>query len=64
MGRSTCILCGYNYDPEHGEPRCGIAAGTLFEDLPDDFRCPRCGASKSDFVAIPEVTAERKTRRG
>lgn len=44
-----CRLCGYIYDPEKGDPGSGITPGTPFDDLPDDWICPRCGAPKSDF---------------
>lgn len=44
-----CTVCGYVYDPENGDPDSGIAAGTKFEDLPDSWVCPICGASKSEF---------------
>lgn len=44
-----CTVCGYVYDPENGDPDSGIAAGTKFEDLPDSWVCPVCGASKSEF---------------
>jgi flavin reductase (DIM6/NTAB) family NADH-FMN oxidoreductase RutF/rubredoxin len=46
----TCPLCGYIYDPAVGDPDGGIAPGTRFEDIPDDWVCPICGASKADFV--------------
>jgi len=45
----SCDLCGYEYDPAEGDPDNGIAPGTLFEDLPDDWTCPICGAEKEDF---------------
>ena len=41
--------CGYVYDPEEGDPDNGIEAGTAFEDLPDDWVCPKCGAEKEYF---------------
>lgn len=44
-----CTVCGYVYDPENGDPDSGIAAGTKFEDLPDAWVCPVCGASKAEF---------------
>ena len=44
-----CGICGQIYDPELGDPDTGIAPGTPFADLPDDWRCPDCGASKTDF---------------
>lgn len=47
-----CTLCGYVYDPTVGDPESGIAPGTAFEDIPEDWSCPYCGAAKSDFVKI------------
>lgn len=41
--------CGYEYDPEIGDPDNGIAPGTAFEDLPDDWTCPTCGLGKDMF---------------
>ena len=41
--------CGYVYDEELGDPELGIAPGTKFEDLPEDFTCPICGLDKSAF---------------
>ena len=49
MKKFVCALCGYEYDVKNGDPDNGIAEGTEFEDLPDDFECPLCGASKEDF---------------
>ena len=45
----VCNLCGWVYDEELGDPDNGIEAGTKFEDLPEDFVCPLCGAGKEDF---------------
>tara|TARA_A100001015_G_scaffold69031_1_gene76484 strand:- start:2022 stop:2186 length:165 start_codon:yes stop_codon:yes gene_type:complete len=47
-----CTLCGYIYDEEHGAPEEGIPAGTLWEDVPEDWVCPECGAMKIDFELI------------
>jgi len=47
-----CTICGYIYDPAEGDPDQDIAPGTSFEDLPDDWVCPECGASKEDFVLV------------
>ena len=44
-----CVICGWIYDEELGSPEDGIAPGTKWEDIPDDFECPDCGAGKSDF---------------
>jgi rubredoxin len=46
-----CSVCNYEYDPEIGDPDNDIEAGTAFENLPDDWDCPVCGATKSDFEA-------------
>lgn len=45
----VCALCGWEYDEEVGSPENGIEPGTSFEDLPEDFICPLCGAGKEDF---------------
>lgn len=42
----------YIYDPEEGDPYNGIDPGTLFEDLPEDWTCPVCGASKEEFEKV------------
>lgn len=47
-----CTVCGYVYDPEIGDPSQDIAPGTPFEDLPEDWVCPECGAPKDAFVAL------------
>ncbi len=47
----VCGICGYTYDEAAGDPDNGIAPGTKFEDLPDDWACPLCGADKSVFEA-------------
>lgn len=44
-----CDLCGWEYDPKVGVPELGIKPGTPFEELPDDFECPECGAGKDYF---------------
>ncbi|HOF02463.1 MAG TPA: rubredoxin [Atribacterota bacterium] len=49
MGRYVCTVCGYVYDPKQGDPEAGIEPGTSFEDLPEDWVCPLCGASKDEF---------------
>ena len=48
-----CAGCGYVYDEAEGWPADGIAAGTRWEDVPDDWTCPDCGASKADFQMQP-----------
>jgi rubredoxin len=49
MDRYVCSVCGYVYDPAEGDPDNGIEPGTKFEDLPDDWTCPVCGAEKDQF---------------
>ena len=49
MDRYVCTVCGYVYDPAKGDPESGIKPGTKFEDLPDDWVCPICGATKDKF---------------
>jgi len=49
MKKYVCGVCGYVYDPALGDPDGGIAPGTAFEDLPDDWVCPVCGAEKKEF---------------
>lgn len=49
LERWVCTVCGYVYDPEVGDPENGIAPGTAFEDLPDDWVCPDCGVDKDLF---------------
>lgn len=46
----VCNACGYIYDPSEGDPDSGIPAGTAFEDLPEDWVCPVCGAPKDEFT--------------
>jgi rubredoxin len=49
MERYVCKICGYIYDPAEGDPENGVAPGTPFSELPDDWVCPPCGAPKSEF---------------
>lgn len=49
MQKYVCATCGYVYDPAAGDPDNGIAPGTSFKDLPDDWTCPLCGMDTSDF---------------
>jgi rubredoxin len=44
--------CGYVYDPEEGDYENGVEAGTAFQDLPDDWVCPKCGAEKEHFYPV------------
>ena len=49
MKKYICDICGYEYDNEKGEPERNIPAGTLWDDIPEDWLCPVCDAPKSDF---------------
>ena len=49
-----CTSCGYVYDPAEGDPDGGIPAGTDFEEIPDSWFCPVCGARKADFEKYEE----------
>jgi rubredoxin len=49
MKRYKCVICGYIYDPDFGDPNEGIEPGIPFSDLPDDYICPVCGAGKEEF---------------
>ncbi len=49
MKKYRCEICGYIYDPEVGDPDNDVAAGTAFEDVPEDWTCPICGAGKDAF---------------
>jgi len=51
MKKYICNVCGWEYDEAKGDLELGIAPGTKFEDLSDDFMCPVCGAGKEDFTA-------------
>ncbi|VVB63044.1 Rubredoxin [uncultured archaeon] len=52
MDKYVCAVCGYIYDPEKGDVDSGINPGTAFEDLPDNWFCPQCGAPKTDFEKL------------
>jgi flavin reductase (DIM6/NTAB) family NADH-FMN oxidoreductase RutF/rubredoxin len=49
MDKYKCSVCGWIYDPDIGDPDGGIAPGTPFEKIPDDWKCPVCGAAKIEF---------------
>lgn len=59
MRKYLCEICGFEYDPAVGIPEEGIPAGTPFEDLPADFKCPLCGAPKSEFLPIASDDSPR-----
>ena len=52
MSKYRCVICDYIYDPAKGDPEGGIKPGTEFENIPDGWRCPVCGATKDDFMKI------------
>ena len=54
MEKYVCLACGYIYDPAVGDSDGGIAPGTKFEDIPDDWVCPVCGVGKSEFEKVNE----------
>ena len=54
MQKYECLSCSYVYDPAVGDPSNGVEPGTAFEDVPDDWVCPDCGADKSQFKALEE----------
>ncbi len=49
MDKYVCTICGYVYDPEVGDPDNGVAPGTPFSEISEDWVCPLCGASKDAF---------------
>jgi rubredoxin len=54
MKKYICSACDYEYDPTLGDPEHGIAPGTAFEEIPDDWRCPVCGISKDAFIPMQD----------
>ena len=52
MKKYVCQVCGYIYEPEKGDPDGKIAPGTAFENLPDSWVCPVCGAPKDQFEEV------------
>ena len=54
MKKWECQVCGYIYDPAIGDPDNDISPGSSFEDLPEDWVCPECGASKTEFKEFLE----------
>jgi len=48
----VCVICGWVYDEEQGWPEDGIAPGTRWEDVPDEWRCPECDVGKAEFAMI------------
>ena len=52
MDKWKCMACGFIYDPEIGDPDSGVAPGTPFEKIPEDWSCPICGVGKDSFEKI------------
>jgi rubredoxin-NAD+ reductase len=59
MSKWECIVCGLVYDEAKGWPDDGIAAGTKWEDVPEDWLCPDCGVGKEDFELLEETPVEQ-----
>lgn len=55
MKKWQCIVCGFIYDEATGLPDDGIAPGTAWADIPDDWACPECGVGKADFEMVELV---------
>lgn len=54
MAKWICTVCSYVYDPAEGDPDGGVAPGTPFESIPDDWTCPLCGVTKELFEKFEE----------
>lgn len=54
MSKYECLVCGYIYDEAEGDDVGGIAPGTIWEDLPEDWLCPVCGVGKDQFEKLEE----------
>jgi len=52
MKTYMCIVCGFVYDEQAGRPEDGIAPGTAWADVPEDWACPDCGVAKADFEVV------------
>lgn len=59
--RWICDACGFIYDEAKGDPDSGLAPGTLYDDIPDDWQCPLCGLKKSDLRLLPDTPAVTTT---
>ena len=62
MKKYVCKTCGYIYDPVSGDPDNGIAPGTAFEDLPEDWLCPLCSVGKDDFEPAEKGSCPSDTK--
>lgn len=63
MQKYLCEPCGYIYDPEEGDPDNGIAPGTEFENIPDDWMCPLCGLGKDAFVPVEDQFCKNQRKQ-
>ena len=54
MKKYKCLMCGYIYDPAKGDPDNGVEPGTAFEDVPENWVCPECGAAKDEFEIVED----------
>jgi rubredoxin-NAD+ reductase len=54
MRKWMCVNCGYTYDEALGDPANGLAPGTRWEDIPQDWICPDCGMAKADFEMVEQ----------
>ncbi|MDD3751547.1 MAG: rubredoxin, partial [Tissierellia bacterium] len=61
MNKYICSICGYEYDEQNGIPESGIEPGTKWEDLPEDWVCPLCGADKTEFKKQGQSSSAKKT---
>ncbi len=52
MKAYMCVICGFIYEEDKGLPDQGIAPGTRWDDVPENFKCPECGATKNDFEMV------------
>jgi rubredoxin len=52
MKKYKCSVCGHVYDPAEGDPDSGIAPGTSFDDIPDDWHCPICNVGKEEYAPM------------
>ncbi|HHU71067.1 MAG TPA: rubredoxin [Clostridiales bacterium] len=52
MKKFECMVCGYIYEEELGDPDNGVDAGTKWEDVPEDWVCPVCGVGKDEFNEV------------
>lgn len=60
--RYICDACGFIYDEAEGDPDSGLAPGTRYEDIPDDWQCPLCGLSKADLRLLPDMPATTRSK--